>query len=71
MCECCQDGRENPYGDVYYATFPCAPYGAVFHYHPRIIKRNNRYLLIIDGFSAIEIKACPICGRQLGESNGN
>ena len=68
-CKHCQNGKENEYGDIWYVDFPCYLLGAIYHRHPRIYKRNNRYWLDVDRFSAIEIKACPICGRSLTGEN--
>ena len=66
-CEYCQKGTENEYGDVVYRWLPCTLRGAVYAAHPVIFKRNNRYFLNIDHFSAMEIVACPICGRKFKE----
>ena len=63
-CKYCQTGTENEYGDIVYYGFPCSLRGAICSAHPGIFKRNNRYFLNIDHFTAMKIKACPICGRQ-------
>ena len=66
-CPYCQNGKETEYGDIVYRGFPCTLRGATYSMRPSIFKRNNRYFLNIDHYSAIEIKACPICGRSFVE----
>jgi endogenous inhibitor of DNA gyrase (YacG/DUF329 family) len=66
-CPHCQKGTENEYGDIVYSGFPCSLRGAIYSARPCIFKRNKRYFLNIDHYTAIEIKACPICGRSFVE----
>lgn len=64
-CGCCQKGKKNEYGDVWFESLPCKLRGNFSHDRPQILKRNEMYFLIVENFTMIRIKSCPICGRNL------
>lgn len=70
-CKHCSVGKENEYGDIWFGQFPMSLLGGVYHSAPRILKRNNRYFLDVDDFRMIQIKACPICGRNFEEKDND
>lgn len=66
-CKHCSVGKENEYGDIWFDKFKMTYSGTIYRSCPCILKRNNRYFLFVDGFHLMQIKACPICGRNFEE----
>lgn len=68
-CVHCQRGTENQFGDIWHDQFPIKSDSITFHRPPRILKRNNRYFLLLENFPLFQIKACPLCGRRFEDAN--
>lgn len=67
-CPYCQGGEENKLGDVWYRLFDINSTTSIYHMSPRILKRNNRYFLVLENFPLLQIKACPVCGRRFEDA---
>ena len=64
-CKYCKKGTENECGDIWFAHFPFKNNTCIYHETPVILKRNGRYFMYLANHLPLEIKACPICGREL------
>ena len=69
MCMRCENGKINNFGEEWFSEFPCERKGSASHDKPRIFKTNNMYFMIVENFTSVKIKSCPICGRNFSEKD--